>query len=123
MLGILSVILIHSAPFDEVAQGTAVPKKDTELSLKGGRTIVVREIQFSGNNAIPTKQLDDLTSFYLNKPIAAADLSEMQQKIVSLYKSKGYSQVKVLIPSKQKGGVLTVSIQEGRIMSSKKPPK
>ncbi|NGX59281.1 MAG: hypothetical protein KR126chlam3_00429 [Chlamydiae bacterium] len=122
MLGILSVILIHSAPFDEVAQGTAVPKKDTELSLKGGRTIVVREIQFSGNNAIPTKQLEDLTSFYLNKPIAAADLSEMQQKIVSLYKSKGYSQVKVLIPSKQKGGVLTVSIQEGRIMSSKKSP-
>ncbi|NGX47111.1 MAG: Outer membrane protein assembly factor BamA [Chlamydiae bacterium] len=114
MLGILAVIIIHSAPFDEVAEGPKMPQKNKELSLKGGRTIVVNKIQFIGNKAISTKQLQQLTSPYLNRPISETDLTEIQERIERFYKSKGYDQVKVNIPSKQKGGVLTVDIEEGK---------
>lgn len=114
MLGLLAVIIIHSTPFDELAQSTELPQNNKEFSLKGGRTIVVQEIQFQGNSAISTQQLQRVTNIYLNRPIAESDLAEIQEKVKNLYQNKGYSSVNVMIPAKPKGGVLTVIIDEGK---------
>jgi|GEM_PF-2790887 len=115
MLGILAVIIIHSAPFDEVAAGPHVPKKDKEFSLKSGRTIVVNRIQFIGNKLVTTKELEQLTQSYLNTPIAESDLAEIEERIEDFYKERGLKKVKVSIPAKQKRGVLIITIDESTL--------
>lgn len=112
MLGIFAVIIIHSAPFDEVAAGPNMLKKDKELSLKSGRTIVVNRIQFIGNKLVTTKELEQLIQPYLNTPISEVDLAEIEDQIEGLYKEKGLKMVKVSIPAKQKRGILTITIDE-----------
>ncbi|MDN3507082.1 MAG: POTRA domain-containing protein [Simkaniaceae bacterium] len=112
MLGILTVIFIHSAPFDEVAEGPRVPTKQKELSLKSGQTIVVSRIQFIGNQIVTTKELKNLTQIYLNTPISEAELAEIEDQIEEFYREKGHKKVRVTIPAKQKKGVLTIEINE-----------
>lgn len=114
MLELLAVIIIHSTPFDEVAQGPDLPQKNQEFSLEGGKTIVVQEIQFQGNSAISTNQLKRMTNIYLNRPLAETDLEAIQNRITGLYHSKGYNQVKVSAAPNQKRGVLSIIIQEGK---------
>jgi len=118
VLTLLSVFLIYSTPFEEVAQGPKppgeMPKKqaEQEFGLKGGKTIVVKQIEFSGNQAIPTAQLKNLTRPFLNHPLSETDLFEIKQRIKLLYRSKGHPEPKVSIPPKQKSHILTVIIQE-----------
>lgn len=115
MIQLLSVLIIHSTPFDEVAQGPAPPKGPTgALSLEGGKTIQVTQIQFSGNKAISTKQLERLVSQYANKMLAEFQIQEIKQRVTHFYKSHGYNDVQVKIPKKRSSGTLTVVIVEGK---------
>lgn len=118
LLQLLSVLIIHSTPFDEVAQGPSPPKaSETPLKLKDGKTVQVTQFRFSGNEAIPTQQLQSLVSNYENRILTEVELQEIQKRIEILYKSKGYLNVKVMIPEKQKSGSLEIVIQEGKKMS------
>lgn len=108
MLGILAVIMIHSSPFDEL------PQKSADFTLKGGKTIVLNQIQFVGNKAVSTKELQELTNTYLNRAISESDLSAMEGEIKSYYERKGYKGTLVSIPSKPKGGVLVIQIKESQ---------
>lgn len=112
MIQILSVIIIHSTPFNEVAQGPTPPKE--EFSLKGGKTIQVTQILFSGNEAISSTQLQRLVKQYENRMLSEFDIQEMQRRIELLYKSKGFDEVQVTIPQKQASGSLQVVIVEGK---------
>ena len=115
MIQLLSVLIIHSTPFDEVAQGPAPPKGPTEaLSLEGGKTIQVTQIHFSGNQAISTRQLEKLVNQYENKMLAEFQIQEIKQQVTLFYKSSGYNDVQVKISKKQKPGTLTVVIVEGK---------
>lgn len=119
MLELLAVLIIHSAPFDElVAQAPGATQNNQDFSLKGGKTIVVQQIQFVGNSAISTEQLQKLTNLYLNRPLSEIEITEIQNRVTLLYKSKGYDEVKVSVPSKQGAGVLTIAIQEGKKSSN-----
>lgn len=116
MIQLLSVIIIHSSPFDEVAQGPEPPKQEKfqGFSLKGGKTIEVTQILFSGNQAISTKQLEQLVSQYENQMLTELQIEEIQERIELLYKSKGYDNVEVTVPKKQKSGTLEFVIKEGK---------
>ena len=116
MLQILSILIIHSTPFDEVAQGPPPPKGLTgAFSLEEGKTIQVNQFQFSGNQAISSQDLNKLLSQYKNTMVSKVDLQTIQQNIVSFYKMKGYDDVKVSIPAKQTSETLTIVIVEGKI--------
>ena len=112
---LLAVIMIHSSPIDEIVQGLSPPKnRGTQpLNLKDGKTIIVTQFQFSGNADIPTQQLQRLTNPYLNRILSESDLTEVEERISLLYKSKGYSSVQVIIPFKQQGSILMIAIKEG----------
>jgi len=119
MLSIIAVILIHSSPFDEIAQGMSFPKESTDkkeksFSLKGGKTIEVKKFEFSGNQAITTSQLEQLTAPYLNRALSGTTLSVIKQRIEFFYKDKGYSDVQVSIPPNQKKDSLVFVIKEGK---------
>ncbi len=115
-----AVILIHSTPLDEIivsSTGDNASKQQQEeqpLSLQGGKTIAVTHFIFSGNQAIPTSQLQRLVTPYLNRSLSQEDINAIKQRIALFYQSKGYSQVKVMIPVNQESGALTVNITEGK---------
>lgn len=113
MLGLLAVIIIHSAPFDELAQGPKVPQ-DEVFSYEDGRTFTASNIQFSGNQKVSTKQLKNLTIDFLNRPLSQVDQSEIQHRIELYYKNKGYEDVKVSISPQEKNHTLLVEIEEGK---------
>lgn len=121
MLNALAVIFIHSALCSELAQGPmpspAQKPADQAFSLRGGRTVVVKKFEFTGNSGITTAQLERLTNHYLNRALSESNLSEIKVRIEILYKSKGYSEVEVTIPSNQKEGTLTFAIKEGKKQS------
>ncbi len=123
MLHVLAIILIQSSPLAEIAQGPQTPSSSAEkkaekpFSLKGGKTIVVKQFSFAGNKAISAAQLQRLTNPYLNQSLSESNLSEIQQRIAILYKSRGYAQVEVTIPSRQQEGSITFLIKEGKKLS------
>jgi len=115
MLQILSVLIIHSTPFDEVAQGPSPPKGATgTFSLPMEETIQVKRFQFSGNQAIFTHQLQSLVSQYKYTMLSDVDLNEIKQRITLFYKSHGYDNAEVTIFKKQKSGTFEIRIVEGK---------
>ena len=115
MLSLLTIIFIHSTPLEQLAQADTPPtQKDQTLSLEGGKTVNVSAFEFTGNQAISTAELEKITKPYLNTSVSQSNLHAIMQKIEILYKSKGYTQVKVTVPAKQKSGTLTIVIKEGR---------
>lgn len=115
MLTALTVIFIHSALCSEIAQGPPPNQKQGEqpFSLRGGRTIMVRQFEFVGNNGITTAQLQRLTNHYLNRTLSESNLSEIKTRIEIMYRSKGFTNVEVSIAPKQKVDTLTFIIKEG----------
>lgn len=118
MLTILNVIFIHSAFCGEIAEGSEPPsashQSDQPFSLRGGKTIVIKKFEFSGNSGISTAQLERLTSHYINRPLSESNLVEIKLRIEILYRSKGYAHAEVAISPKQKEGTLTFVIKEGK---------
>jgi len=117
MLEIFATFFIYSTPLEELAQGPTSPstaQKPKELVLKEGKTLTISQFNFSGNTKITTAQLQRLCSPFLNKSLTENDLSEIEQRVKLLYKSKGYSGVVVTIPAQQKSKELAVVIIEGK---------
>ncbi|NGX38651.1 MAG: hypothetical protein K1000chlam2_01827 [Chlamydiae bacterium] len=120
MLGLLAIILIHSSPFDEIAQGStgaAPPQQQMEpqpLNLPSGETIQISQFLFTGNTAIPTSQLQRLTNPYLNKALSASEISLIEQRIQSLYSSIGYPNASAVVTGSPTSDTVTVIIKEGK---------
>ncbi|MBS0629639.1 MAG: hypothetical protein JSS30_05380 [Verrucomicrobia bacterium] len=115
MLTALTIIFIHTALCTEIAQGP--PVNEHSFSLRGGKTIVVRKFEFSGNSGITTTQLERLTNPYLNHSLSESNISEIKLRIEILYRSKGYSGVQVTIPPMKSEDTLTFVIKEGKKQS------
>lgn len=108
MIWLLSIFFIQS---------TATPEggaKTPSYALEGGKTVTISSIQFVGNKEIPSQQLQRLLAPYLNRSLSESDINEMKQRIELLYRSKGYDQVVVSIPEKQKSQSLVIQIEEGK---------
>lgn len=113
MLALLSVFIIYSTPLEELAQGPKPPKEEQQdPGLKEGKTILINQIEFSGNEAIPLAQLKNLSRPFLNRSLSESDLFELKQRIQLLYRSKGHPEPEVSIPVKQKSDTLMVVITE-----------
>jgi hemolysin activation/secretion protein len=125
MIVLLSTFFINASPTPDApgltevpgATGTTGPAK--AFSLKDGKTITLTAIHFSGNKAIPTSQLEYLAKPFLNRTLSESGLSELKRRIILLYQSKGYNDAEVNISGEQKGSILTVEIEEGKLVSDR----
>ena len=122
MLGILAVILIHSSPFDEIVQGEMAPPppppqqpqmEPQPLDLSGGQTIQASQFIFTGNKAISSAQLQRLTNPFLYQSLSENDISEIEQRIQLLYRSKGYPDATAMVVGPVTSGTITIVIKEG----------
>ncbi len=81
--------------FDDVKISTSDSPKGKVVTITVQEKPAVREVRFEGNKEIDTKDLQDqvgLKRFTVYKPAA---VKEAEQKIVQMYRDKGYYDVKV----------------------------
>ena len=81
--------------FDDVKISSADSPKGKVVTITVKEKPAVREVKFEGNKEIDTKDLQDqigLKRFAVYKPAA---VKEAEQKIIQMYRDKGYYDVKV----------------------------
>ncbi|MFM8330533.1 MAG: ShlB/FhaC/HecB family hemolysin secretion/activation protein, partial [Candidatus Methylumidiphilus sp.] len=93
------------------------PTAPTAPPAVGGRTVTLQAIEFRGNHAIPTAELNALAQDYLNRPLTGDDLADLRHHVTLYYVNKGYisSGAKIEKQSITDGGTLLVEIVEGEL--------
>ena len=80
-------------------QGDVIVNKDKTVSLKFTLKSqpAVNEVFVAGNKALSSKELltDEITTIAVDQPLQNSQISESIKNITTLYKSKGYNDVKV----------------------------
>lgn len=83
---------------------------------KGGPRFILREIRFEGNTIFDEETLRRLVSNVENREISFVDLGAPTQAVTELYRSQGYTTSYAYVhPQTVEGGVLTVTVFEGKI--------
>ena len=79
-------------------------------------TLVLREVQISGNQAIGTDALQQLAAPYLGQRITWRDLQTLTQRMTQAYRSQGYLLARAwLAPQTVTGGQVQIRILEGTL--------
>jgi hemolysin activation/secretion protein len=114
------IILISTFFINASALPQAFPATDPSknLSLKGGKTIMVTGVHFTGNKGVSSTQLQYLARSFLNRTLAESDLFELKQRILLLYQSKGFKEVKMTMRLEHKGSILHITIEEEKLYQS-----
>lgn len=83
---------------DATAQFTR-DERDSELvitfTVKRGSRYVVRNVRFTGNESIPTAQLEELSHLKNGEPFVQAALDAGTQTIIASYRSKGFTRAQI----------------------------
>lgn len=115
---LLTPFLIYSVPLDHLAKEEVlkIAADSGKIELKGDTTVVLREVQFSGNDAVTREELTRLASPYLDQPFSQNNLSELLGRIKIVYRGKGYKHMVVnsWIEKHYDHYVLFIIIKEGR---------
>ena len=81
-----------------------------------GPGALVTAIEFTGNSAIPTPELDAIAAPFLGRPLRVVDIEELRQRVSRRYVERGYVNSGAVIPADAyRDGVLRVQLIEGRI--------
>lgn len=101
--------------------GFQLPQVSRPSVLNGiGKTLVIKSVQFAGNSAIPTQELEALAQPYLNRPLTAADFETLRRKISLFYVEKGYVNSGAVINNQSlASGLLKITIIEGKLTEIK----
>lgn len=79
-------------------------------------TVPVEVIEVEGSSLIPQADLDQVLERYQGRKLSLADMEKLTDEIEALYRSRGYLLVSAVVPVQEAtGGLLTVSVVEGRI--------
>lgn len=83
-----------------------------------GPEFFVKTIEVLGNTAIPSKTFTEMKAPYENRQSSFARLREFSEAVTAVYRSQGYITSRGYIPPQTvEGGVINVSVLEGRIGS------
>lgn len=89
---------------------------DGAAAVPGAPSIVLERIRFAGNSVVSTEDLQAVAAPFLGKPLGAADIETLRQKVTLLYVGRGYvNSGAVLAADALEHGTLTLRIIEGRL--------
>lgn len=92
-----------------------VAAQDADAAAAAGG-VSVRRIAFRGNRVVPSATLDALGASYLNRPLGAADIEALRQRITRHYVDLGYVNSGALLAADAlRDDTLTLDIVEGRV--------
>jgi len=90
----------------------AVPKARQKSDVR----MMVKSIHVTGNDSIPTAELEALLADLPGSERSLADLNNAAARITAHYHKRGYIVSRAYIPPQEiKDGAVTISVQEGRI--------
>jgi hemolysin activation/secretion protein len=77
-------------------------------------TFTITGVDFSGNTALPDRQLQDMAAPYIGHSITLAQVYELADKVTAAYRSRGYILAQTIVPAqKVTDGKLTLKIVQG----------
>jgi hemolysin activation/secretion protein len=98
--------------FPETVPGTLYKKG----RLSAVSSVYVQEFRFTGNTAIPDKELAGVVATYTNREVTFEELQQLRQALTIYYVNKGYINSGVIIPEQDvEGGIITLKVIEGVI--------
>ena len=93
---------------------TEQEKKEAEPLPAVEVTANIQSVQFVGNNAFPSSQLNNVIKNKLNEPMTAENLAAIRKSIMRFYQMNGYySAVAMIVSQNNKTGEAVIEIQEG----------
>ncbi len=95
----------------------SIQKQETEIARpKSDVTFVLKQVVVSGNENIPTGELEHLYSSYLNKQVHFEDLQVIAAAIKQHYRAAGYIAAYVYLPPQNvTSGTVEIAVIEGVI--------
>jgi hemolysin activation/secretion protein len=79
-------------------------------------TFTITGVDFTGNTALPDKQLQDMAAPYIGHSITLAQIYELADKVTAAYRSRGYILAQTIVPAqKVTNGRIALKIVQGYI--------
>lgn len=85
--------------------------------VRQGGSVELKRVVFEGNTVFSAEELDGLSSEFLNRKLAAADLETLRRKVSQYYIDHGYVNSGAMLVSQSLAeGILRLKIIEGRLV-------
>jgi hemolysin activation/secretion protein len=105
--------LPQSAPLQRIDE-------TADLSQKGEAKVMVKSIAITGNQEIPSAELQPLVAGLVGAEQSLSQLNAAARRITAYYRGKGFAVARAYLPAQDiTDGAVTISIIEGRISSHK----
>lgn len=98
------------------AEEFKLPTVPKTTPINTGGTLLLKQVQFSGNTVFSNEELQELIQPYLNRALTGRDLEALRDSINSHYVNEGYINSGAMIPKQSvTNGVLQIQIIEGKL--------
>ncbi|MYM62679.1 ShlB/FhaC/HecB family hemolysin secretion/activation protein [Pseudomaricurvus sp. HS19] len=104
----------ESGTGEQILPPVTIPDSDNLEGIAAGRTVYIRDYQFSGNQVFPLEKLQAIAADFRSRQVSFADLERLRTTITQAYIAAGMVNSGALIPDQEvAGGVVRVLIVEG----------
>lgn len=98
------------------APAPVLPAPDKAAADPSEKKFLVNAIQFTGNSAVSTEELQAFVKDQVGKPLNLYDLHKIAEAITDLYRKKGYVLARAIVPAQRvDNGIVRIEIIEGRV--------
>ncbi|EJL80329.1 hemolysin activation/secretion protein, partial [Polaromonas sp. CF318] len=95
-------------------------EESPDLSQQGQAKVLVKSIAITGNQEIPTAELQPLVASLVGAEQSLSQLNAAARRITAYYRSKGFAVARAFLPAQDiTDGAVTLRVIEGRISSHK----
>ncbi|WP_411883168.1 ShlB/FhaC/HecB family hemolysin secretion/activation protein [Polaromonas sp. YR568] len=95
-------------------------EESADLSQKGEASVLVKSIAITGNQEIPSAELQPLVAGLIGDQQSLSQLNAAARRITAYYRRQGFAVARAYLPAQDiTDGAVTISIIEGRISSHK----
>lgn len=95
-------------------------EESPDLSQQGQAKVLVKSIAITGNQEIPTAELQPLVAGLVGAEQSLSQLNAAARRITAYYRSKGFAVARAFLPAQDiTDGAVTIRVIEGRISSHK----
>ena len=113
-------LAVRQATYQAILPQVELTEEEEGLkSLPEGQvSFELKAVKITGNQSIPSTELEGNVSTYIGKQISFGDLQKIVSKIKQYYRSRGFVAVYVYLPPQEiEGGVVEFRVVEGKIGS------
>ena len=98
------------------APSAPAPAAPSPAVPPGGRKVLVKSFETSGNSALPSDELQQVVAPFAGKELTLEEIYRVADSITSYYRSKGYTLAAAIVPEqKVSSGQIRLEVIEGKL--------